>query len=450
MKISSNLRELSQIFTAKGTLYLVGGAVRNGILRLPIYDFDIASAVLPEAVVQLLVGTDYIITAMYPRTGTLLIERDGEKYEYTTFRTDSYPIGSGEHTPSEVQFTESMSIDARRRDFTCNALYYDIIGEQIIDLVEGVADINNKILRTVRDGEDTLGEDALRIMRLVRFAVQLGCEIDSKTYDAASKYARGLADISIERIEGELTAIINAPDKYNATYSDGRQVQPSDGVRLLVDIGAMRYIIPELLATIGVRQNEVYHLYEVYEHVLKTMDNAPPRVRLAGLLHDIAKPVMMELTGKMYGHEAKGEEMTRVILTRLKFASSEIERVSTLVGIHMFNYDNNAKDSTIRRFVANNKAYIDDYIALRTADCKASRRAGIPSEGTQRVARLRDEMIAAGVPTEAKQMDINGHEVTALGYSGAEIGEAMTLLLQEQITQGVRYTREYMIDRLRR
>lgn len=450
IKLPSQIVQLAQLFNQSTPLYLVGGVVRNYLLGLPLSDFDVASCASSEEVKNYLKDSQYRITAEYPRTGTLLIECDGIKLEYTSFREDSYPINSGTHTPAVVTFTRDLRVDALRRDFTCNALYYDIVKDEIIDVVGGVKDIENRVLRTVREGEKTLREDALRIMRMVRFAMQLGFTVDAETFASSKKYANGLKEISVERVQEELMGIINAPDKYGAKKMDGTPVLPSDGIRMLVDCGAMQYIIPELLDGIGMEQNTKYHVYDVYNHILKTLDNCPRDIRLAGLMHDIAKPILQHRQGNMYGHDREGKKVAEKILTRLKFPMRDIERVSKLVSLHMFNLDNKAKDSTIRKFIAENYQYVDDYIALRIADGKASREEHFDRTSIDHILAIRDQMLADNVPLTVADMEINGEDMLRAGYKGKEIGIVLYNLLLEQITKGIRYDRIYMLDRIRR
>ncbi len=450
MNLTSELAELSNIFAPLTPLYLVGGAVRNSLLGLPISDYDIAGAATTEQVQSILEGSEFTINATFPRTGTLLIDGKLDKYEYTTFRADSYPINSGGHTPAEVVFTTDIAVDCTRRDFTCNALYYDISSGEIIDLVGGVADIERKIIRTVKSGDITLSEDALRLMRLVRFSVQLGFTPDAETIKSAKKHSSGLADISKERIHDELLAILFAPERYNAVRTDGSEVKASDGIRMLTDIGAMKYIIPELCDGIGMEQNDKYHKYDVYNHIMHTVDNCPQRLRLAGLFHDIAKPIQVKLTGKMYGHDKVGESMTRQIMKRLKFSTAEIDHTAMLVSIHMFNLENNVKDSTLRMFIANNYNYVHDYMQLRIADCKASKRQQIDSEAIARTTQMLADMIKRDLPITITQMDINGNDIMQAGYKGMEVGQLLQRLRDEQISQGKKYTREQLINNIRR
>lgn len=447
VNIPDNLVELAKIFAKYTPLYVVGGAVRNSLLDYKINDYDITSDMLAEDVEKLLDGSNFQIVACYKRTGTLVIKCGKDSYEYTTFRQDSYPLNSGEHTPAFCTFTKDINIDAHRRDFSCNALYYDIIADKIIDLVGGVADIKNKVLRTVNLPEITLREDSLRIMRLVRFSLQLGFSIDFDTYKQAKENAKLLKDISKERIKEELISIFEGVFKYN---SKALGVKPSDGIRLLVDMGAMEHIIPELLDMVGVEQNAKYHIYDVYNHTLATMDNLPPRLMMAGLLHDIAKPVLLKKNGNMYAHELLGSDMAREIMTRLKFSNYDIERISRLVRIHMFNVDNKTRNSKCRVFIADNFDYFEDFISLRRADGLATNPDNYDDSGSKQMIEIKENLLHDKMPITLRELPINGHDLLSLGYSGKEISEILNKLRLWILQNNRIPAKEEIINKLRR
>lgn len=447
VKVPDCLVQLAQIFAPNATLYVVGGAVRNSLLGYEINDYDITSKVLAEDAQRLLAESEFEVVACYKRTGTLVIKKGNFKFEYTTFRQDSYPLSSGVHTPNQCTFTDNMLLDAKRRDFTCNALYYDILKDEIVDVVGGVKDIESKLLKTVREPFKTLSEDALRIMRLVRFHLQLGFEIEQNTLDSAKKYAYQLKDISKERIKEELIAIFEAVYKYD---SKSKGFKASDGIRLLVDIGAMEHIIPEVLDMIDMPQNPKYHIYDVYNHSLRAMDNLPPSLMMAGLLHDIAKPVMQKQFGNMYMHELKGEKMAKDILTRLKFSNAEIDRISKLVLIHMFNVQGNTKKSKCRVFIADNFEYFDDFVRLRRADGLATNPENYDDTKVQAMIELKNQMISSGMPITIKDLPISGNDLLELGYQGKEIGEILCKIRLWILQNGKLPTKEEILLKLRR
>lgn len=445
--IPKSLSKLADIFAPFAPLYVVGGAVRNSLLNFPINDFDITSPLQADKVEEILDGSEFQIVSSYKRTGTLVIRCKQEFFEYTTFRKDSYPLSSGKHTPNVCIFTDDIKVDALRRDFTCNALYYDIKADKIIDLVGGIADIKNRLLRTTKEPKETLSEDALRIMRLVRFAVQLGFTIEEQTLASATEYSHQLDDISKERIKDELVAIFEGIFKYN---SQKLGVKASDGIRLLVKIGAMKYIIPEFLDTINMPQNAKYHIYDVYNHCLAAMDNLPPRLMMAGLLHDIAKPVLQNKYGNMYMHELLGAEMTEEILSRLKFSNSYIDRITRLVKMHMFNVDGKTKQSKCRVFIADNFEYFDDFVLLRRADGMATNPNNYDDSLIQNMIDLKNQMIKSGMPIKISDLCVNGTDLLELGYSGREIGVLLDKIRLWILQNGKLVTKEEILEKLRR
>ncbi|MDE6614772.1 MAG: HD domain-containing protein, partial [Clostridia bacterium] len=319
------------------------------------YDIDLAGAVTPEQLADVLAGSGFKVCEASPRLGTMII-KGKYAYEYTTFRTDSYPSGSGIHTPTSVQFTDDIQADARRRDFKCNAVYYDIAGGKIVDPLGGIADIEKSILSTVVDPDVTLGQDGLRIMRMVRFVSTLGYSVKKETFASATRLVAGLNDITVERIREELDKLLAGENCY-------------DALRLLNQIGALKIILPEIALNDGVQQNIAYHKYDVLEHTFKVVGNCPPKVRLAGLFHDVAKGVCYQEYGNTYHHNVVGAKITEQVLTRLKYPKKVIERTVRLVHEHMFDVNGNARDVKYRRFIAKNLDILDDLIALFKADC---------------------------------------------------------------------------------
>ena len=185
------MRELASLFKDRATLYAVGGFVRDTLLGVTPRDLDICSHLGVEDVKTMLSGTRFAVSGKSMRLGTATVSAEGFSAEYTAFRTDSYPEGSGVHRPSEVTFTRDMRVDALRRDFTANAVYFDPLTEEYTDFVGGREDIEKRVLRAVRDPDAVFGEDGLRVLRLVRFAAELGFEPEENTFAAAKRYAAG-------------------------------------------------------------------------------------------------------------------------------------------------------------------------------------------------------------------------------------------------------------------
>ncbi|MDE6210834.1 MAG: CCA tRNA nucleotidyltransferase, partial [Clostridia bacterium] len=354
-KTRVELQELASYFPIDKPLYAVGGCVRDHLRGKGCYDIDLAGGVKPEELIEILSKSSFGVVSASPRLGTVVI-KGKSTYEYTTFRIDSYPSGSGVHTPTQVEFTDDLTTDAKRRDFKCNAIYYNIKDAQIIDPLGGIKDIEHCVLSTTVEPDTVLSQDGLRILRLARFVSTLGYEIEEQTYDSAKRLVGRLNEISVERIREELNRILSGEHCYKALC-------------LLRDIGAFKIILPELAANDGVPQKAEYHKYDVLEHTFKVVEACPPQVRLAGLFHDIAKGVCQAKDGNMYFHNLVGAEMTEEIMTRLKYSNRQIERTTRMVKLHMFDINGNTKESKCRRFIANNFDIFDDMLDLFEADC---------------------------------------------------------------------------------
>ena len=423
-----SLRALGELF---GTtpLYKVGGAVRCELLGVPAHDIDITASMMAEDVISLLDGSDFSVVPSSLRMGTLIIRDGADKYEYTAFRSDSYPLESGVHQPIEVKFTRDISVDARRRDFTVNAIYENVLTGEIVDPLGGVEDLRDRVLRTTREPESVFGEDGLRLMRLVRFKAEMGFDIDSRCYEVASSLVHLLSDISVERIEEEFTKILLAD---TAVY--GNEDGHYEGVRMLVDIGAMQYIIPRLMEGKGMMQNTRYHRYDVLEHGLMAMRYSHPSVRLAALLHDIAKPYEKRTTGNMYAHAISGARFAREALMRLRYQTKVVDEVSALIGIHMFDIDGNARVNTVKKFIVDHHAIMDKFLLLRHADIMASH-GDLTSYNV--IKGIYDEMKRNGVPMSIPDLAIDGNDVMALGYTGRDIGKILDTVLYKVAIEDV-------------
>lgn len=211
IEISENLKKLAKLIPCE--LYVVGGFIRNTIMQIEKDDVDICSALTVDEIEQLLKDTAFKVKIKSKTLGSALISIKDEKYEYTTFRKDYYPNG-GQHLPEKVQFIKDVKEDAKRRDFSCNAIYYDIKNDKILDFYDGINDIKHKILKTVETPEEVLSHDGLRILRLFRFHCELNFKIDKQTLQSAIKYKNNLRDISGERVIYEITRILHSPNKY--------------------------------------------------------------------------------------------------------------------------------------------------------------------------------------------------------------------------------------------
>ena len=415
--ISKDLIDLAKIFEKYAPLYVVGGFVRDAIaFKVPSKDIDLASSLSPDEVKTILSGTSFKVFDASPRLGTLII-KGISSYEYTAFRTDSYPQGKGDHSPMKVVFTKDITQDALRRDFKCNAIYYDIVQDKIVDPLNGVKDIEEKKLETVQDAEVVLSQDGLRIMRLVRMVSTLGYKIEEKTYIAAKKLVKRLEDISIERIQVELTKTLQGDNVYKACC-------------YMRDLGILDIIIPELAQAKGILQNPLYHKYDVLEHTFKTVEAAPKEIRLAALFHDIAKASCLKRDGNMYMHAIEGTKMTREILSRLRYSNEIIQKTATLVEAHMIDLSKNTKVNKLRAYILNYYPYIEDIVKLQKADAIGT---GMAKE-EDIVNRLEEQYVIMKenkLPFCLKDLKINGKDLLNIGYQGKQI----QIMLEEILYQ---------------
>lgn len=429
--MNAELKRLAKLFPPERPLYAVGGCVRDEILGREVFDIDLTSACLQEEAEKYAKAAGMRVLLGSKRLGTVMIK--GEKsYEYTPFRVDSYPAGSGVHKPASVRFTEDIEEDARRRDFTVNALYYDILHGDTLDLLGGKADLDARLLRAVDDPRRVLGEDGLRIMRLYRFVAVLGFSAEEKTAAAAREMSGLLGDIAPERIRVELDKLLAGE-------------HAAEGLRGLIGCGAMRVIMPEFCENIGVKQDPAFHMYDVDEHILRTVEYAPPRLRLAALLHDIGKGRCVREEGNMYRHAQVSAQMAEEIMTRLRYSKEQTRRTVRLVAAHMTDMRGDMRESKLRRFVAKNADIIDDLTELIIADARAAC-GNADREKCLRIARLRDKMQNEGVPFGVGELAINGNDVLAFGYKGEEIGKVLNELFDLCLRGEKKNERKILLD----
>lgn len=422
------------LFALKGlaahlpALYAVGGAVRDSLLGTAIGDVDIAAPMLPAELEKLLVGTEYRVVPVSPRLGTVLVVGGGVKAEYTTFRSDSYPVGSGCHVPQSVSFSDNLQSDAVRRDFSVNALYLDLKTGDLVDVVGGLADLKSKTLRAVTTPDKVFAEDGLRVMRLARFAAELGFSVEERTLAAAKAHADGLADISVERIAEELKKILVADTRHREL---GLSNAPSLGLRVLLETGAMKYVVPELEACKGVNQNPLYHRYDVLEHTLATVDASVPEVRLAALFHDLGKPPAVAQDGNMYRHPELGAELAKKRLEALKFPKKVVRDTERLVLFHMKDMREDMHEGKLRLFLVENADIATRLFALKKADMEGTGTAKPPY--TVRMESVFSEMKEDGTPFSVADLAVGGDALVKLGVAPERRAAILNDLLREVI-----------------
>lgn len=427
-------------FSLPFPLYITGGWVRNKIMNNKGSDIDLAGE-MSSSILKKYLPEGAVLNIVNPPLDTSVIIIDGENFEYTPFRTEGYE--AGEHTPKNSLPTNDPYIDSIRRDFTCNALYYEISSQKILDFHGGISDIQNKILRAVKDPINVFKADGLRIMRLIRFAAELGFKIDAPTWEAAKLYRDNLKYISAERIKTELDKILIADTKYNIKDAHYR------GVQLIGELGIWKYIIPEMEDAIGVIHNPKFHKYDVYEHILQTVKFSPPNIRLAALMHDIGKPQSLAEDGNMYRHNEVGVKIIQKRLGQsgLKYPNAEIEYIKRLTAAHMYDIKEQTKQTKMRLFVAKNYDIIDDLIELIKADGMAS-----GYEYVDRSHRFTDtlrEIEKLKLPKTVKELALSGKDIidTFPDLPKNLIGKVLDELLKDCLTGSTANQYKALINR---
>ena len=425
--LPKNLKILSD--HCASPIFIVGGYVRNYLIDGSLSeDIDIAAALSAKDLISAAKDCGFTVVAEYKRTGTVVISDGERKYEYTRFRTDFYGTGGG-HQPVRSEFTDDITLDAKRRDFKCNAVYYDIKSENIVDPLGGISDIHDKVLDTVISPEKVFCSDGLRLMRLARFAAELGFSVRDEVMVKAKEYAKNIRDISPERILEELKKILVADTKYAFSDRTGHYT----GIKILEKIGVFDILFPELAAGRGLRQRADFHKYDVLEHTLKTVLYADKDIRFAALLHDVGKPYRKLNFGTYCGHAEAGERIATEILKRLKADSRTIKQAAFLTRWHMFDLKNDESEGALRLFFVENFEYFFDLIKLKQADYSACKDDLSVSPTVIKWRKIYDTMVSDGTPFSISDLKISAEELMEIGYKNGEIGEELKRLFAASI-----------------
>jgi tRNA nucleotidyltransferase (CCA-adding enzyme) len=423
MRIPRVVKDFAAPFRTAGyQCYLVGGAVRDALMGRAHTDYDIATDALPNQVTDLF----HRVIPTGIKHGTVTVLFRDTTFEVTTFRTETgYSDG---RRPDNVTFAPTIFDDLSRRDFTINAVAYDLLSERIIDPHEGRKDLGNRIIRAIGNPSERFSEDGLRPLRACRIAAQLSFTVHETTRAAIPGALDVLAKVSAERVRDEVLKTLESP-------------LPSVGLFLMRDTEILRVILPELLEGVGVEQGSL-HCYDVFTHSVYACDAAPPTsvvLRLAALLHDVGKPrtrnVGPEGRPTFYAHEKVSAGMAEDILMRLRLPLAIIKDVTHLITHHMFNYQEEWSDAAVRRLVARvGEQKIDDLMALRRADqigmCRENAEA-FPQGLADFAARVHSVM-QEGRAFNLRQLAVNGTDLMqALGIPpGPMVGVILNELLQ--------------------
>ena len=404
--------------------YIVGGCVRDFLRDVEPDDWDITTNAKPKEIQKIFPKSFYKNKFF---TVTVQTESENPKLkeiEITTYRLETKYIDK--RHPSEVKFAKTLKEDLARRDFTVNAMAIDI-ELRIIDPFKGQKDLENKIIRAVGNPKERFSEDALRMMRAVRFSVKLGqgWEIEEKTAKAIENNSLWLQAISKERIRDEFMKIIMTE-------------RASDGIETLRRLDLLKYVVPELEENYGVSQNK-HHIYDCYEHAIRSLAYAAKKnfnkyVRLAALLHDVGKPRTKRGKGTdatFYGHEIVSARITIQVLNRLKFPKKEIEKIAKLVRYHLFYYNpEEVGESSVRRLVRQvGPENTEELLQVRMADRIGS---GVPKAEPYKLRHLKYliEKVAQD-PISSKMLKINGRDIMRILKikEGPRIGQVLDILL---------------------
>lgn len=401
-------------------LYLVGGAVRNYLINKSLsIDLDISAPIPIEQFVSVIEESGFKVNATYKRTGTVLFVDEKYHYEYTAFRREKY-IG-GMHTPEYTEFTEDILEDALRRDFKCNAVYYDIKNQKFIDLLGGIEDIKNKTLDTVKEPDKVFSADGLRLMRLARFVGELDFKPTQEVMEMAKKHSENIVDISPERIYAELKMILSADGKneFSSPYGHYNALKVLDKTRVLDKI------IPELTLGRDMAQRKDFHKYDVLEHTLRTVLYCDKSVRIGALLHDVGKPYCLKRDGKYHYHAVEGVKIAEKVLKRLKADNQTISKVKFLVSAHMLDLDCTMGEGKIRKFLVKNNAYIEELFNLKQADFKAGKECEGIAPTIIKWRGILEKMQKDGTPFDYKDLKITAVDLMQIGYKGKAIGKTL-------------------------
>ncbi len=415
-------------------LYAVGGVVRNYLVDGSMAkDIDLSAGVAVEEILPVINELGFSIVAEYKRTGTVTFTIGEQKYEYTAFREEVYSKG-GEHTPVKTSFTTDMLKDALRRDFKCNAVYYDILNDQIVDPLGGVNDINNKVLDTVKEADKVFSSDGLRLMRLARFAGELSFKPTEGVLSAMKKYADNIKDISPERIYDELKKILISDKKYSFSDKRGHYI----GLKILERTKVLDRIMPELTLGRGMSQRADFHKYDVLEHSLRCALYSPENVRLAGLLHDVGKPYCYLKNGKYHYHEVEGQKIANEILQRLKASNATIKQVNYLIKEHMVDLDCSMRENKVRLFIAKNYLELSELLQVKQADFRASLESDEVAPTIAKWQKIMAKMDEEGAPLLIKELKISATELIEIGFSGEEISEIQNKLFELAVVGNIK------------
>ena len=428
------LKIINRINSAGYEAYIVGGCVRDYLLGRVPCDWDITTDAKPAEIKKLFTRT--IDTGI--EHGTVTVMEGSIGYEVTTYRIDGEYEDS--RHPKNVTFTASLEEDLKRRDFTINAMAYHP-EKGIVDIFGGREDLANHIIRAVGDARSRFGEDALRMMRAVRFAAQLGYTIEDETFHAIRELAPTLANISAERIQTEMVKTLVSDNPYS--------------FKLYYETGLSAVFLPEFDVAMKTEQNHIHHMYSVGEHILHSIENikAEKVLRLAMLFHDMAKPRMLTIDEEgvthFHGHPDESAVMAGEIMRRLKFDNASIDAVKVYCRYHDRHIEPTQK--AMRRALNSiGDKYFPDLFAVNRADVLAQSMYMREEKlaAIDELERVYEEVISKKQAFSLKDLAVCGRDLMEEGVSpGPGIGEILGRMLEDVIEEPSHNDREYLLNK---
>lgn len=439
--LPQSIAEFMSVLRAAGHhVYVVGGAVRELILGKEITDWDFATDTTPEQITALFPDSFYhnaygTVTVKWPQNS-----ETPQLLEITPYRIEG--TYSNSRHPDEIRWAKTLEEDLSRRDFTIGAMAFD--GEHILDPYEGRKDLEARIIRAVGEPDKRFAEDALRMLRAVRFGSQLSCIIEPATLESIKKHAATIQNISLERIREEFFKILTSP-------------HPAEGILFLKNTGLLKYILPELDVCFEVSQKSPnrHHIYDVGTHLVKSLgfcESTNVITRFATLIHDIGKvpTYHKDESGQItfYNHEVVGARMTSDIADRFRLSKQEKELLVMLVAQHQFVVSEEMTDNALRRFIRNvGKENLDEMFALRHAD----RQGGAASETSWRTELFKKRVAALLIePFTVKDLKIDGIDVMDVLQikPSRQVGDVLDAVFEKVIQKELANERDVLLSHL--
>lgn len=420
---------------APHVLYAVGGAVRDALrgrlAEKP--DFDVCSDLSPERLAEMVKGKGMTVEFPHGGVASATIVFGELRCEYTAFRRDEYAVGTGSHTPIGYHLVSTPQEDAPRRDFRCNAVYWDVAKGTIVDPLGGVRDIEDKILRTTRDAETVIAEDPVRILRAARFAAALGFGVEEETARACRRHIDDVDALSPSRKRHEWDGLMRGEHLVH-------------GLTVAYELGLLAKLFPALAACAGVEQPTEHHAYDALRHAFECAAAAPQDIKLAALLHDEGKAEAIARDGNMHEHALYGAASAERELTALGYPKREVGRICRLIAAHMYDINNSARTLKLRRFIVQNADIIDDICALMRADSVATGKYKTNPRADRIEAEI-EYMREKGVPLRQSDLAVDGSDLAAIGFEGKAIAEELARLFEMCLKDECLNQREALLEK---